>query len=209
MKKPIILLSAFMGSIAAMNSSAQITHSKNQLDNQKTMNNKTVTFKTVKIDGLDIFYREAGDKTKPTILLLHGFPSSSHMFRDLINDLSDSFHLVAPDYPDFGQSSAPSAKDYQYSFANLTAVLEDFIEALELKTLSLYVQDYGGPIGIMIEAKRPYAIYLSSKSIKEIAWELGYEDEYYFSRFFKVNAEVSPQRYRDTIGFGREVLLID
>lgn len=158
MKKTIILLSAFMGSIAAMNSSAQITHSKNQLDNQKTMNNKTVTFKTVKIDGLDIFYREAGDKNKPTILLLHGFPSSSHMFRDLINDLSDSFHLVAPDYPGFGQSSAPSAKDYQYSFANLTAVMEDFIDALELKKFSLYVQDYGGPIGFRIAAKRPYAI---------------------------------------------------
>lgn len=158
MKKTIILLTISMGSIAAMNSSAQSNHFKNQLNKQKTMNSKTVTFKTVKIDGLDIFYREAGDKNKPTILLLHGFPSSSHMFRDLINDLSDSYHLVAPDYPGFGQSSAPSAKEYQYSFANLTAVMEDFIDALELKKFSLYVQDYGGPIGFRIAAKRPYAI---------------------------------------------------
>lgn len=158
MKKTIILLTTFIGSLAATHLSAQINHSKNQLNNQKKMNNKTVTFKTVKIDGLDIFYREAGDKNKPTILLLHGFPSSSHMFRDLINDLSDSYHLVAPDYPGFGQSSAPSVKDYQYSFANLTAVIEDFIDALGLKKFSLYMQDYGGPIGFRIAAKRPYAI---------------------------------------------------
>jgi pimeloyl-ACP methyl ester carboxylesterase len=158
MKKTIFMLTTFIGSLAAINSAAQINHSKNQLNNQKKMNNKTVTFKTVKIDGLDIFYREAGDKNKPTILLLHGFPSSSHMFRDLINDLSDSYHLVAPDYPGFGQSSAPSVKDYQYNFANLTAVMEDFIDALGLKKFSLYVQDYGGPIGFRIAAKRPYAI---------------------------------------------------
>lgn len=122
------------------------------------MNNRTVTFKTAKIDGLDIFYREAGDKNKPTILLLHGFPSSSHMFRDLINDLSDNYHLVAPDYPGFGQSSAPSTKDYEYSFSNLASLMEDFIDALGLKKFSLYMQDYGGPIGFRIAAKRPYAI---------------------------------------------------
>jgi len=158
MKKTIILLSTFMGNIAAMNSSAQINHLKNQLNKPKTMNNKTVTFKTVKIDGLDIFYREAGDKSKPTILLLHGFPSSSHMFRDLINDLSDSYHLIAPDYPGFGQSSAPSVNEFQYSFAKLTAVVEDFIDALGLKKFSLYLQDYGGPVGFRIAEKRPHAI---------------------------------------------------
>lgn len=158
MKKTIILLSTFMGSTAAMNSSAQINHLKNQLNKPKTMNNKTVTFKTVKIDGLDIFYREAGDKSKPTILLLHGFPSSSHMFRDLINDLSDSYHLIAPDYPGFGQSSAPSVNEFQYSFAKITTVVEDFIDALGLKKFSLYLQDYGGPVGFRIAEKRPHAI---------------------------------------------------
>jgi pimeloyl-ACP methyl ester carboxylesterase len=78
-----------------------------------------LNFNMVKVDGLDIFYREAGDKSKPTILLLHGFPSSSHMFRDLINDLSADYHLIAPDYPGFGQSSSPAVTDYDYSFDNL------------------------------------------------------------------------------------------
>src|SRR5688572_33202304 len=77
----------------------------------------TQKFKTVKVGGLDIFYREAGDKNKPTILLLHGFPSSSHMFRDLINDLSSEYHLIALDYPGFGQSSSSSRSAYNYSFA--------------------------------------------------------------------------------------------
>ena len=122
------------------------------------MSNKTTTFKTVKIDGLDIFYREAGDKSKPAILLLHGFPASSHMFRDLINDLSESYHLVAPDYPGFGQSSAPSVNKFQYSFENIASVMENFIDALGLKKFSLYLQDYGGPVGFRIAEKRPHAI---------------------------------------------------
>ncbi len=118
----------------------------------------TLNFKTVKVDGLDIFYREAGDKNKPTILLLHGFPSSSHMYRDLINDLSEDYHLVAPDYPGFGQSSSPSPSAYNYSFDNLTLTINHFIDALQLKKFSLYVQDYGGPVGFRIAAQRPELI---------------------------------------------------
>lgn len=118
----------------------------------------TTYFKTIKIDGLDIFYREAGDKKNPTILLLHGFPSSSHMFRDLINDLSKNYHLVAPDYPGFGQSSAPSPADYDYSFDNLAITINHFIDALGIKKFSLYVQDYGGPVGFRIATKRPGSI---------------------------------------------------
>src|SRR5688500_9600430 len=118
----------------------------------------TQNFKTIKIDGLDIFYREAGDKNKPNILLLHGFPSSSHMFRDLINDLSSDYHLIAPDYPGFGQSSSPSPSAYNYSFANLALTINHFIDALELKKFSLYVQDYGGPVGFRIAAQRPELI---------------------------------------------------
>jgi len=112
-------------------------------------------FKTVKIEGLDIFYREAGDKNKPTILLLHGFPSSSHMYRDLINDLSADYHLIAPDYPGFGQSSSPSPAAYHYSFDNLALTISHFIDVLGLKKFSLYVQDYGGPVGFRIAAQRP------------------------------------------------------
>ena len=118
----------------------------------------TLNFKTVKVDGLDIFYREAGDKNKPTILLLHGFPSSSHMYRDLINDLSSDYHLIAPDYPGFGQSSSPSLSAYHYSFDNLALTINHFIDAVKIKKFSLYVQDYGGPVGFRIAAQRPELI---------------------------------------------------
>jgi pimeloyl-ACP methyl ester carboxylesterase len=110
------------------------------------------------VDGVDIFYREAGDKTNPTILLLHGFPSSSYMFRDLINDLSADYHLIAPDYPGFGQSSSPSISGYDYSFDNLSRTIDHFIDVLELRKFSLYVHDYGGPIGFRIASKRPELI---------------------------------------------------
>ncbi|HET9747160.1 MAG TPA: alpha/beta hydrolase [Chitinophagaceae bacterium] len=117
-----------------------------------------MNFKTIKVDGLDIFYREAGNKKNPAIVLLHGFPSSSHMFRDLMNDLSKDYFLVAPDYPGFGQSSAPSPSVYNYSFDNLSLTINHFIDALELKKFSLYVQDYGGPVGFRIAAQRPELI---------------------------------------------------
>ncbi|HET6769367.1 MAG TPA: alpha/beta hydrolase [Chitinophagaceae bacterium] len=115
----------------------------------------TQSFKKVTVDGLDIFFREAGDKNKSTILLLHGFPSSSHMYRDLINDLSADYHLIAPDYPGFGQSSSPTPTAYNYSFDNLALTISHFIDALGIKKLSLYVHDYGGPIGFRIAAQRP------------------------------------------------------
>src|SRR5215472_5116137 len=99
-----------------------------------------VTYNTVRIDGLDIFYREAGDPSKPTILLLHGFPTSSHMFRNLIPALADRFHLVAPDYPGFGQSSAPPVNEFNYTFDNLASVIDKFTNAIGLRPYSLYVQ---------------------------------------------------------------------
>jgi len=115
----------------------------------------TPSFKTTIVDGLQIFYREAGDKRKPTILLLHGFPSSSYMYRDLINNLSADYHLIAPDYPGFGQSDSPSPADYTYSFDNLAATINQFVDVLELKKFSLYVHDYGGPVGFRIASQRP------------------------------------------------------
>ncbi len=115
-------------------------------------------FKTITVKGLDIFYREAGDKNKPTILLLHGFPSSSHMYRDLINDLSADYHLIAPDYPGFGQSSSPSPATYHYSFDNLASTINHFIDQLGLKKFSLFVHDYGGPVGFRIATQRPESI---------------------------------------------------
>lgn len=114
-----------------------------------------VQYKTVDIDGLDIFYREAGDPKNPTILLLHGFPTSSHMFRDLITELSDRFHLVAPDYPGYGYSSMPAVDKFDYSFDNLASVVDKFINKVGLKKYSLYMMDYGAPVGFRIATKHP------------------------------------------------------
>ncbi|MBN3877536.1 MULTISPECIES: alpha/beta fold hydrolase [unclassified Nostoc] len=113
------------------------------------------TYRTVSIDGLDIFYREAGSRSNPTILLLHGFPTSSHMFRNLISALGDRFHLVAPDYPGYGNSSMPTVNEFDYTFDNLAEIVEKFIAAIDLKKYSLYVMDYGAPIGYRIAAKYP------------------------------------------------------
>jgi pimeloyl-ACP methyl ester carboxylesterase len=112
-------------------------------------------YKNVKFDALDIFYREAGDPALPTILLLHGFPTSSHMFRDLIPRLSGRFHLIAPDYPGFGGSSCPDPKDFEYTFDHLGEILVKFTDALALSEYVLYLQDFGGPIGLRLAAERP------------------------------------------------------
>jgi pimeloyl-ACP methyl ester carboxylesterase len=120
--------------------------------------NTQVSYNTVKIDGLDIFYREAGDKTKPTILLLHGFPTSSFMFRNLIPQLADKYHVVAPDYPAFGQSSIPKLGEFEYTFENLTNIVDKFTQQLKLSKYSIYVQDYGSPVGFRLAVKHPERI---------------------------------------------------
>ena len=116
---------------------------------------RTTLHKTVKVDGLDIFYREAGPKDAPTILLLHGFPTSSQMFRNLIPALSDRFHLVAPDYPGFGNSAMPTVDQFDYTFDRLADVIDGFTEKLGLKKYSLYVMDYGAPVGYRLAVKHP------------------------------------------------------
>jgi pimeloyl-ACP methyl ester carboxylesterase len=113
------------------------------------------TFRTVSIDGLDIFYREAGSRDNPTILLLHGFPTSSHMFRNLMSALADRFHLVAPDYPGYGNSSMPTVDEFDYTFDRLAEIVEKFVTMIDLKKYSLYVMDYGAPVGYRIAAKNP------------------------------------------------------
>ncbi len=123
-----------------------------------TLKSSKVSYKTVRIDGLDIFYREAGDRSKPTILLLHGFPTSSFMFRNLIPALADRYHIVAPDYPGFGSSSIPDMKDFNYTFDNLANAIDKFTVALSLKKYSLYVQDYGAPVGYRLAAEHPERI---------------------------------------------------
>ncbi|MGX7204055.1 alpha/beta fold hydrolase [Enterococcus pingfangensis] len=117
-----------------------------------------ISYNTIRVENLDIFYREAGRKDKPTMLLLHGFPSASHMFRDLIPKLSDDFHLIAPDYPGFGQSEAPNRNDFSYTFKHLTEIIEQFIEKLAINQFYLYVFDYGAPIGFRIASEHPEKI---------------------------------------------------
>jgi pimeloyl-ACP methyl ester carboxylesterase len=111
--------------------------------------------KTIAVDEVDIFYREAGPADAPTLLLLHGFPTSSHMFRDLMPLLSDRYHLVAPDYPGFGYTSTPRVGEFDYTFDHLASIIGNFTEAVGLKHYALYMQDFGGPVGFRLAARRP------------------------------------------------------
>jgi pimeloyl-ACP methyl ester carboxylesterase len=114
-----------------------------------------VKYRFADVDGLKVFYREAGAIEAPTLLLLHGFPSSSHMFRDLIPLLSDRFHIVAPDLPGFGQSDMPSRSKFSYTFDHIAAVIDRFTEVIGLRRFTIYVFDYGAPIGFRIAAQHP------------------------------------------------------
>lgn len=114
-----------------------------------------IHYRTADVQGLSLFYREAGAPEAPTILLLHGFPTSSHMFRDLIPRLADRYHLVAPDYPGFGYSSCPAVAEFKYTFDHLTGVIEAFTDQLGLDRYLLYLQDFGGPVGFRLAARRP------------------------------------------------------
>ena len=114
---------------------------------------------TITVDGQTVFYREAGDKDNaPTILLLHGFPTSSHMFRNLIPVLADKFHLVAPDYPGFGYSSMPTVDKFEYTFDHLAEIVDKFISQIGVESYSLYVMDYGAPVGYRLAVKHPEKI---------------------------------------------------
>jgi pimeloyl-ACP methyl ester carboxylesterase len=114
-----------------------------------------IFYRTVQVDGLNIFYREAGPKDAPTILFLHGLPSSSRMFQPLLTRLADKYHLVAPDYPGFGHSDWPDPKQFAYTFDHIASVMEDFAQALGLSRSTLYMQDYGGPVGFRMTLAHP------------------------------------------------------
>src|SRR5215831_4711054 len=117
-----------------------------------------ITYRNVDVDGFKIFYREAGRKDAPALLLLHGFPSAGHMFRDLIPHLADRFHIVAPDLPGFGQSDMPAREMFAYTFDHIADVIDRFTEVIGLKQFAIYVFDYGAPTGFRIAVKHPERI---------------------------------------------------
>lgn len=112
-------------------------------------------FNAAQIDGLKIAYREAGDPANPTVLLLHGFPTSSHMFRNLIPELAENYHVIAPDYPGFGASDMPDAAEYEYSFANTAAIMTELLEQKNVEEYAVYLMDYGAPVGFRMFAENP------------------------------------------------------
>lgn len=118
-------------------------------------NNNSTQFNTAQIDGLNIAYREAGDPTNPTVLLLHGFPTSSHMFRNLIPELAENYHVIAPDYPSYGASDIPDAATYEYSFANTAAIITELLNQKNVDDYAVYLMDYGAPVGFRMFAENP------------------------------------------------------
>ncbi|SAL45021.1 Alpha/beta hydrolase [Caballeronia peredens] len=146
--RKLAMLTTVLGMMVSPSHAASVASATHTMD-------RPVYYRTVHVDGLSIFYREAGRPDAPTILLLHGFPSSSRMYEPLLARLADRYHLVAPDYPGFGHSDAPDAKDFAYTFDHLAEVTGRFTEALGLTHYSLYVQDYGGPIGMRLAVQHP------------------------------------------------------
>ncbi|HEX9606693.1 MAG TPA: alpha/beta fold hydrolase, partial [Gemmatimonadaceae bacterium] len=119
---------------------------------------RAVTYRKVDVDGIGVFYREAGPKDAPTILLLHGFPTASHMFRDLIPQLADRFHVIAPDLPGFGQSDMPERTKFSYTFDNIAGAIDRFTEVIGLDRFAIYVFDYGAPTGFRLAVRHPERI---------------------------------------------------
>lgn len=124
----------------------------------ETTGSRAVKYGSLKVNGLNIAYREAGKESNPKLVLLHGFPSSSHQYRDLIRELADRFHVIAPDYPGFGLSDIPDPANYDYTFDGISKVIEQFLKLKGFERYGLYVQDYGGPVGFRIVGQNPAAL---------------------------------------------------
>ena len=140
---------------AALPSTADEAHARTPVPDFEHL---TVRYRTAKVRGLDIFYREAGRAHAPALLLLHGYPSSSHMFRHLIPVLAQSYRVIAPDYPGFGRSSFPDPDQFHYSFASIAEIIANFTDAVGLKRYTIYIQDFGAPVGLRLALARPDSI---------------------------------------------------
>jgi len=142
--------------LVALSLTAQ-ANNRNQLKND-TMKNEAVHYRNIEVNGLNIFYREAGPKDAPVILLMHGYPTSSFMFRNLIPMLSKKYRVIAPDIPGFGFSDAPAREKYAYTFDNIANTMQGFIDALGLKRFAIYIFDYGAPVGLRLAIHNPEKI---------------------------------------------------
>lgn len=157
MKNTIKSLTLILATIMLQQTTAK-AQVKNTLPAKENIEISSIHYNTIKINELNIFYREAGAKDAPTLLLLHGYPTSSHMFRNLIPILSKKYHVIAPDLPGFGFSDAPDHLSFQYTFDNLTNTMQGFIDKLGLKRFAVYVFDYGAPTGYRLALANPEKI---------------------------------------------------
>ncbi|HEX8022413.1 alpha/beta hydrolase [Mucilaginibacter sp.] len=153
MKTKNLILSMIVAVLIANGAKAQ--SKQTSTSKTQTMETNQIHYRNIKANGLNIFYREAGPKDAPTILLLHGYPTSSHMFRNLIPTLSTKYHVLAPDLPGFGFSDMPDHTRFQYTFDNLAATMQSFIDELGLKRFAIYIFDYGAPTGLRLAVANP------------------------------------------------------
>ena len=121
----------------------------------KAQNSERTTYNTTEVEGVEIFYREAGNPSAPALVLLHGYPTSSHMFRNLIEDLSDDYYLIAPDFPGFGRSEQPPMDEFDYTFSNYAQLVKQLLDQKGIAKFSLYLMDYGAPVGFRIASTYP------------------------------------------------------
>lgn len=152
LKKSLISLALSTTLLAQGNVAIAETISKQKIVEQTPHN---VQYATENVNGINIFYREAGDPSKQALVLLHGFPTSSHMYREVLDDLGDEFYIIAPDYPGFGDSDFPSPAEYEYTFDNLAETTNTFLEQKGITNYVLMIQDYGSPVGMRIAVKHP------------------------------------------------------
>jgi pimeloyl-ACP methyl ester carboxylesterase len=184
--------------------SAEVTGRSEQYDSPNINRSQLreaamTTYRTIKVEGLEIFYREAGLKGAPSVLFLHGFASSSHYYRNLVECLSDRFHLVAPDYPGFGNSESPPAGVFAYSFNRLADVMEKFIQKVGLRKFSLYMHDYGGPVGFRIAKGHPEwieALIIQNANAYEEGIGKGFDD---VKELWKARNERTERPIRDLL----------
>lgn len=157
MKKTQLITSLLLAAVVSSTNIA-FANSPTTLESTNAISVTQTQHKTINIDGVNVFYREAGPIDAPTILLLHGFPTSSHMFRNLIPALADRYHLIAPDYPGFGNSDQPAMDKFEYTFDNMAVVMGKLVNKLGIKKYSLYLMDYGAPIGFRLASQNPERI---------------------------------------------------